>query len=249
MEWLNLKKIRLDKILANSGLGSRKEVKSIIKSGAVLVSNKIVQDPGFLVDIDEDSLKVNGKRLQYKKFHYLMMNKPPGVISATWDRDTKTVIDLLSEPHNKFDMFPVGRLDKDTEGLLLLTNNGQLAHKLLSPKKLVPKTYYAEVACKVVEHDITAFQQGITLESDFTTLPSELDILESGDISKILVTIYEGKFHQVKRMFEAVGKSVVYLKRISMGNLKLDESLPLGEYKELTEEEMESIKNIFHKEH
>ncbi len=236
-----MKKIRLDKILANSGLGSRKEVKSIIKSGAVLVSDEIMQDPGFLVDIDQDSLKVNGKRLQYKEFHYLMMNKPPGVISATWDRDTKTVIDLLSEPYDKFDLFPVGRLDKDTEGLLLLTNDGQLAHKLLSPKKQVPKTYYAEVSGKVVEHDIITFQRGIALEADFTTLPSELDILHSGDISKVLVTIYEGKFHQVKRMFEAIGKSVVYLKRISMGNLELDESLPLGDYKELTEEEMESI--------
>ncbi|NLB41579.1 MAG: pseudouridine synthase, partial [Clostridiales bacterium] len=174
-------------------------------------------------------------------FHYLMMNKPPGVISATWDRDTKTVIDLLSEPYNKFDLFPVGRLDKDTEGLLLLTNDGQLAHKLLSPKKQVPKTYYAEVSGKVVEYDIITFQQGIPLESDFTTLPAELVIIEAGDISKVLVTLYEGKFHQVKRMFEAIEKNVLYLKRISMGNLKLDDNLPLGEYKELTEEEMESV--------
>ncbi|NLC43823.1 MAG: rRNA pseudouridine synthase [Clostridiales bacterium] len=234
--------MRLDKILANSGFGSRKEVKSLIKSGAVLVSNEIVKDPGFLVDIDEEDLLVNGKRLQYKEFHYLMMNKPPGFISATWDRDSKTVIDLLDEPYNKFGLFPVGRLDKDTEGLLLLTNDGQLAHKLLSPKKQVPKTYYAEVSGKVVEHDIVTFQQGIPLESDFTTLPAELDILAAGDISKVLVTIYEGKFHQVKRMFEAVGKSVLFLKRISMGNLKLDDNIPLGEYKELTEKEMESLR-------
>lgn len=237
-----MKKMRLDKILANSGFGSRKEVKSLIKSGAVLVSNEIVKDPGFLVDIDEEDLLVNGKRLQYKEFHYLMMNKPPGFISATWDRDSKTVIDLLDEPYNKFGLFPVGRLDKDTEGLLLLTNDGQLAHKLLSPKKQVPKTYYAEVSGKVVEHDIVTFQQGIPLESDFTTLPAELDILAAGDISKVLVTIYEGKFHQVKRMFEAVGKSVLFLKRISMGNLKLDDNIPLGEYKELTEKEMESLR-------
>lgn len=234
--------MRLDKILANSGFGSRKEVKSLIKSGAVLVSNEIVKNPGFLVDIDEEDLLVNGKRLQYKEFHYLMMNKPPGFISATWDRDSKTVIDLLDEPYNKFGLFPVGRLDKDTEGLLLLTNDGQLAHKLLSPKKQVPKTYYAEVSGKVVEHDIVTFQQGIPLESDFTTLPAELDILAAGDISKVLVTIYEGKFHQVKRMFEAVGKSVLFLKRISMGNLKLDDNIPLGEYKELTEKEMESLR-------
>ncbi len=206
------------------------------------MSNEIVKDPGFLVDIDEEDLLVNGKRLQYKEFHYLMMNKPPGFISATWDRDSKTVIDLLDEPYNKFGLFPVGRLDKDTEGLLLLTNDGQLAHKLLSPKKQVPKTYYAEVSGKVVEHDIVTFQQGIPLESDFTTLPAELDILAAGDISKVLVTIYEGKFHQVKRMFEAVGKSVLFLKRISMGNLKLDDNIPLGEYKELTEKEMESLR-------
>jgi 16S rRNA pseudouridine516 synthase len=236
-----MKKVRLDKVLANSGFGSRKEVKAIIKSGAVLVSDKIVKDPGFLVNIDEEKLQVYGESFKYKEFHYLMMNKPAGVISATWDKESKTVIDLLSAPYDTFNLFPVGRLDKETVGLLLLTNNGHLAHKLLSPKKKVPKTYYAEVSGKVIEHDIITFQQGIVLETDFTTLPAELTILEAGDISKVLVTIYEGKFHQVKRMFNAVGKSVLFLKRISMGKLRLDESLPLGEYRELSEEETELL--------
>ena len=236
-----MKKMRLDKILANSGMGSRKEVKAMIKSGQVSVSDKIIKDSGYLVDVDEESLQVNGKSLEYREYHYLMMNKPAGVISATWDRDSRTVLDLLSEPYNKFDLFPVGRLDKDTEGLLLLTNHGQLAHRLLSPKKQVPKTYYAEVSGVVGQNDIQVFLQGIPLETGFTTLPAELTILEAGEISKILVTIYEGKFHQVKRMFEAIGKSVNYLKRISMGNLKLDENLPLGEYRDLTPTELEAL--------
>jgi 16S rRNA pseudouridine516 synthase len=236
-----MKKMRLDKILANSGFGSRKEVKALVRSGGAYVSGKVIKDPAFLVDLDTEKLTVNGEILEYKEFHYLMMNKPAGVISATWDRDTETVLDLLPEPFDKMDLFPAGRLDKDTEGLLLLTDDGQLSHRLLSPKKHVPKTYYAEVSGLVGPEDIQTFQQGILLDEDFKTLPAELNVLEAGELSKIKVTIYEGKFHQVKRMFEAVGKRVLYLKRLSMGSLQLDESLAPGEFRELTAAELEGL--------
>jgi len=162
-----MEKMRLDKILSNSGLGSRKEVKQIIKSGEVYVSKKRITDPGYLVDPDKENILVNGEPLYYKKFYYLMMNKPAGVITATRDLNAQTVIDLLSHPYDKFNLFPVGRLDKDTEGLLILTNDGKLAHQLLSPKKHVSKTYYAEVTGKVGNNDIQAFKQGIQLDKDF----------------------------------------------------------------------------------
>jgi 16S rRNA pseudouridine516 synthase len=236
-----MKKMRLDRILANSGFGSRKEVKALIKSGGAAVLGKVIKDPGFLVDPETEKLTVNGEALEYKEFHYLMMNKPAGVISASWDRDSKTVLDLLPEQYAKMELFPAGRLDKDTEGLMLLTNDGQLAHRLLSPKKLVPKTYYAEVSGLVGPEDISAFQHGIQLEEDFKTLPAELEILQAGQQSKTLVTIYEGKYHQVKRMFEATGKRVLYLKRLSIGRLKLDESLAPGAFRELTAEELKAL--------
>lgn len=239
-----MKKMRLDKILANSGFGSRKEVKAIIKSGSVSVSDEVVKEPGRLVDIETDTLIINGEPFNYKEFHYLMMNKPAGVITATWDRNNKTVLDLLTEPYNKIELFPVGRLDKDTEGLLLITNDGKLAHRLLSPKKKVPKTYYVEVFGVLAADDIDRFSKGIQLEEDFITLPAELEIIEAGSRSKAMITIYEGKFHQVKRMFEAVGKSVEYLKRISMGSLYLDESLPTGTYRKLTETELQALMHL-----
>ncbi|MGI6536768.1 MAG: pseudouridine synthase [Caldicoprobacterales bacterium] len=236
-----MEKMRLDKILSNSGLGSRKEVKQIIKSGEVYVSKKRITDPGYLVDPDKENILVNGEPLYYKKFYYLMMNKPAGVITATRDLNAQTVIDLLSHPYDKFNLFPVGRLDKDTEGLLILTNDGKLAHQLLSPKKHVSKTYYAEVTGKVGNNDIQAFKQGIQLDKDYITLPAELKILEAADISRVIITVYEGKFHQIKRMFNALSKKVIYLKRLSMSSLKLDESLKPGSYRELTPSELESI--------
>lgn len=237
-----MKKMRLDRYLANCGIGSRKEVRHIIREGRVLVDNIPVKDANYQVMPNESEIAVDGQRVIYKQFVYLMMNKPPGVISATNDNKHSTVIDLVSEPWSHRKLFPVGRLDKDTEGLLILTDDGLLAHKLLSPKKQVPKTYYAVVEGKVTEQDIELFKQGIQLEENFTTLPSELFILESNGHSKVNITIYEGKFHQIKRMFEAVGKKVIYLKRISMGNLKLDESLSLGEFRELREEEINLLK-------
>ena len=170
-----------------------------------------------------------------------MLNKPDGYISATFDKYDPIVLDLIDQSYLVFEPFPVGRLDKDTEGLLVLTNDGQLAHRVLSPKKHVPKTYYAKIQGKVTEEDILAFEKGVILDDGYETMPSQLKILKSDDMSEIELTIHEGKFHQVKRMFESVGKEVVYLKRLSMGKLKLDESLGLGEYRELTEEEVKLI--------
>lgn len=233
--------MRIDKMLANLGYGSRKEVKKLLKDGAVKINEKVVKDAKEHVNPDIDTVTLNGEVVEYKEFIYLMMNKPPGVISATEDHHDKTVVDLLEIDDAVFSPFPVGRLDKDTEGLLLLTNDGQLSHRLLSPKKHVPKTYFAVIDREVTEEDVEAFKKGVILDDGYLTKPGELKILKSGLHSDIELTITEGKFHQVKRMFEAVGKRVVYLKRLSMGPLKLDDSLELGEYRELTEEEITSL--------
>ena len=176
-----------------------------------------------------------------------MMNKPQGVLSATEDKRDQTVIDLLDAEYSIFETFPVGRLDKDTEGFLLLTNDGKLAHNLLSPKKGVPKTYYAHIDGIVTEEDAKRFSEGVILDDGYETKPGQLRILKSADISEIELTITEGKYHQVKRMFEAVDKQVVYLKRLSMGPLSLDESLALGSYRELTEEELQQLMQISEK--
>ncbi|WP_338012318.1 pseudouridine synthase [Anoxybacteroides amylolyticum] len=234
--------MRIDKLLANMGFGTRKEVKKLLKSGAVKVDDIIIKDPKTQVNPSEKTVTVWGEEVEYKKFIYLMMNKPPGVISATEDDFEETVVDLLEEEDQRFAPFPVGRLDKDTEGLLLLTNDGQLAHQLLSPKKHVPKTYFAIIEGEVTKADMEAFLRGVVLDDGYETKPSELVILSSGLRSEVEVTITEGKFHQVKRMFQAVGKRVVYLKRIQMGPLSLDPTLALGEYRELTEDEVEQLK-------
>jgi 16S rRNA pseudouridine516 synthase len=235
--------LRIDKMLANLGFGSRKEVKQLLKSGAVKVDDVVVKDPKQHVDTNKQSVTLNGEVIEYKEFIYLMMNKPQGVLSATEDSVGETVIDLLELEDQVYEPFPVGRLDKDTEGLLLITNDGQLAHRLLSPKKHVPKTYFAVIDQEVTHDDIKAFAEGVTLDDGYETKPGELKILKSGIHSDIELTITEGKFHQVKRMFEAVGKKVVYLKRISMGPLPLDETLELGEYRELTDEEIELLRD------
>lgn len=235
--------MRLDKLLANMGYGSRKEVKQLLKQKAVTVDGVEVKDPAIKVDPVQQNVSVFGERVEYVEFIYLMMNKPQGVISATEDKVDKTVIDLLDPLAQHFAPFPVGRLDKDTEGLLLITNDGNLAHNLLSPKKHVPKVYYAKIDGRVTEADITAFSQGVELEDGYITKPGHLVILKSDNQSEIELTIQEGKFHQVKRMFEAVGKKVTYLKRLSMGSLTLDDNLPLGDYRELTETELEMLKN------
>ena len=236
--------MRIDKMLANLGFGSRKEVKQLLKNSAVKIDDVIVKDAKQHVDPSKQTVTLNGEPIDYKEFIYLMMNKPPGVLSATEDNAGETVIDLLEIEDQVYEPFPVGRLDKDTEGLLLITNDGQLAHRLLSPKKHVPKTYFAVIDGEVTDADIKAFAEGVTLDDGYETKPGELKIIKSGIRSDIELTITEGKFHQVKRMFQAVGKHVVYLQRLTMGPLTLDETLELGEYRELTDEEIELLKNF-----
>ncbi|TYP56160.1 pseudouridine synthase [Thermosediminibacter litoriperuensis] len=231
---------RLDKVLSMSGYGSRKDVKKIIKRGEVEVNGRVVTDAGAPVDPAVDSISVYGEPLIFKEYIYIMMNKPKGVISATHDRRETTVIDLLEDEFSHRNLFPVGRLDKDAEGLLLLTDDGQLAHRLLSPRKKVEKVYYVEVKGRLVEEDVRAFQEGIFL-GDYRAFPAKLEILEAGEVSSALITVYEGKFHQIKRMMKARGKEVTYLKRLSMGPLKLDEDLNPGEWRELTGEEIRRL--------
>ncbi|KMK91404.1 pseudouridine synthase [Rossellomorea marisflavi] len=233
--------MRIDKMLANMGYGSRKEVKKLLKEGGLQVNGEVVKDGKNHVNPETDTVVLYGEEVQYREFIYLLMHKPPGVISATEDQNDETVIDLLQMEDQIFEPFPVGRLDKDTEGLLLLTNDGQLSHQLLSPKRHVPKTYYARIEGEVTESDVKAFAAGVTLDDGYETKPGKLTILESAPQSEIELVITEGKFHQVKRMFEAVGKKVTYLKRISMGPLGLGD-LELGEYRELTEEEVTMLK-------
>ncbi|MFF2755386.1 pseudouridine synthase [Psychrobacillus sp. NPDC058041] len=233
--------MRLDKFLAHMGFGTRREVKILVKSKAIQVNDIIVKDSSMHIKETTDQVSVYGEVVEYKEFIYLMLNKPAGVISATEDSRDQTVIDLLDEDVRHFEPYPVGRLDKDTVGLLLLTNDGALTHRLLSPNKDVPKVYFAKIEGLVDETDIQAFVDGVTLDDGYKTKPAILNILSKGEISEIELSITEGKFHQVKRMFESVGKKVVYLKRLSMGALKLDESLMEGSYRELTEEELESI--------
>lgn len=232
--------MRLDKLLANMGYGSRKDVKQMLKKKQVTVNEATVKSGSNHVDPEKDIVMVNGEQVIYREFIYLMMNKSPGYISATEDDWEKTVIDLLPSEYKHYQPFPVGRLDKDTEGLLLITNDGRLAHDLVSPKKEIEKTYYAKIRGNVSKADQEKFKQGIVLEDGYKAKPAKLEFLKSGTISEIEVTITEGKYHQVKRMFEAVDKTVIYLKRLRMGPLLLDESLSLGSFRELTQEELEA---------
>lgn len=233
-------KIRLDKYLADMGKGTRSEVKKAISKGLVRVNNVIVKKPETKLDTDSDHVLFDGVLVGYAQHEYYMLNKPAGVISATEDKREKTVIDLIIERKRK-DLFPVGRLDRDTEGLLLISNDGELAHRLLSPSKHVDKVYYAKIDGEVTIEDVKAFQQGVDIGEEKLTRPAKLRVLKSGTQSEIELTICEGKFHQVKRMFQAVGKEVVYLKRLQMGTLILDESLKPGEYRELTEQEIADL--------
>src|SRR5690625_1545942 len=233
--------MRIDKLLGNMGFGSRKEVRLLIRKGHVVVNDQKIRNSGTIIDPNTDIIFVKNARVYYQQYIYIMLNKSPGVISATEDKYDKTVIDLLPEDILHFKPFPVGRLDKDTEGLLLLTNDGELAHQLTSPNKDIPKTYYAEISGIVTNEDIEKMRDGITLADGHFTKPAELKILHSDDQSEIEITITEGKYHQVKRMFAALGKRVTYLKRIQMGELKLDERLPLGSFRALTKEELHHI--------
>ncbi|CEP69286.1 Pseudouridine synthase, RsuA/RluB/E/F [Moorella glycerini] len=235
---------RLDKLLTHMGFGTRKEIKKLIKEKRVQVNGELAREPGLHVIPGRDHIDVDGEPLEYRQYIYLMLNKPQGVLSATEDRLAKVVVDLLPPRYRAFHPFPVGRLDKDAEGLLLLTNDGKLAHQLLSPKKHVPKTYYAVVCGMVTEIDVEAFRQGIILDDGYRTMPGELKILCPGPEAEVELTIYEGKYHQVKRMFAALGKKVTYLKRIAMGSLVLDEQLKPGEYRELTAEEIGKLREL-----
>jgi 16S rRNA pseudouridine516 synthase len=236
-------KLRIDKLLGNLGYGTRSQLKKEIKAGCLTVNAQIVKDSSIIVDTDFDKIIYHGETIKYIQYIYLMMNKPQGVISATEDYHcSKTVIDLLDDFDKNFEPFPVGRLDKDTEGLLILTNNGKLAHNMLSPRKHVDKVYFAYVEGKLTDSDIKSFAQGVTfLDDGYKTMPAKLEIIKSNDISECRITIKEGKFHQIKRMFEAVGKRVIYLKRLSMGPISLDDNLESGEYRELNDEEIKLL--------
>lgn len=245
--------MRLDKYLAQAGIGTRSEVKKMIRYGRVLLNDVVAKKPEEKVS-ESDEVVVDGEVIVLEQFQYFMLNKPAGVVSATMDKNDATVVELIKEAHLK-DIFPVGRLDKDTEGLLLLTNDGALAHELLSPRKHVEKTYFVRVTGKVTDEDVKAFAQGIDIGDDKLTKPAKLEkiqyvsldgeVMASADgeiMTELQITITEGRYHQVKRMFAKVGKPVQYLKRISMGSLKLDSSLQLGEYRRLTEEEVKVLK-------
>lgn len=230
-------------MLASLNYGSRKDIKKMAKNGEIKVNEEVVKKADAHVDPEKDEIFVNGEKVFYREFVYIIMNKPQGVISATYDNYQETVIDLLDEEYLCFDLFPVGRLDKDTEGLLLLTNDGKLSHDLLSPKKHVDKIYYVEVDGMLGKEDIKFLKDGVVIDEEYKCLPAELEIIESGEKSSAYITIREGKFHQVKKMMLALDCEVTYLKRIQMGNLKLDEDLELGEYRELNQEELDLLCN------
>ena len=251
--------IRLDKFLADTGAGTRSEVKIKIKKGQVTVNGEDVRKSDIKINPDSDEVCLDGKKLFYNEFEYFMLNKPQGVVSATTDTKDKTVVELITEAKRR-DLFPVGRLDKDTEGLLIITNDGKLANKLLAPGKHVDKTYFAIIAGEVTKDTVLRFTEGIDIGDDKPTAPAKLKIIyddkdktynSSGNCdniasegivkSKVEITVTEGRYHQIKRMFEAVGMKVTYLKRLSMGSLRLDESLKPGEYRRLTDEEVKLL--------
>lgn len=237
--------LRLDKVLADMQAGTRSQVKELIRKKRITVNDDIVTKPEFKVDTDKDTIFLDDKCLSYTEYEYYMLNKPAGVISATEDKSQQTVIDLIKTRKRK-DLFPVGRLDKDTEGLLLITNDGALAHNLLSPGKHVDKTYYSIVKGRIDKNIVDTFAKGLIVDKELTAMPSKLEIISYNsdkDCSEVNITIQEGKFHQIKRMFAAVGSEVLFLKRLSFGSLGLDNTLKPGEYRSLTETEVNLLKN------
>ena len=239
-----MEKQRLDKIIASTGKWSRKEVKNLIRHGQVLVDGLPAAGPEEKADPEAAEIVVNGERLTYQRYTWIMLNKPAGYLSATEDGRGKTVLDLLAQELRRQGLFPVGRLDKDTEGLLLLTNEGGLAHDLLSPRHHVDKVYYARVAGHLTEEDCQAFAAGMKLDDGLVCQSAVLEIFSAGEESEAHVTLREGKFHQVKRMLAYRGKPVLYLERVKMGNLTLDPDLPRGEYRFLTAEEVENLRSL-----
>lgn len=228
--------MRLDKYLSGSGKGSRKDIKQLLKSGIVSVNDKCIKDPAYKVNETADLVKIGEEEIIYREFIYLMLNKPAGYVSAVFDKKLPVVTDLVPPEYAHFEVFPVGRLDIDTEGLLILTNDGALTHRVLSPRSHVNKTYYAKCALPIKKEDPEAFRDGVVLDDGYKTMPALLEVGDSP--SECFITIKEGKFHQVKRMMEAVGNKVEYLKRIRMGSLNLDPGLEKGKIRELTQEEI-----------
>lgn len=256
------KVMRLDKFLSEMGIASRKETREYAKKGRIKVNNAIVKVSDYKIDAEKDIVKFDGRTIAYEQFEYYMLNKPAGVVSATVDNNDRTVIDLIDSERKK-DLFPVGRLDKDTVGLLIITNDGELAHSLLSPVKHIDKKYFARVDGIITEEHIKRFKEGLKLKDGTLTKPAQLEIIKSGNvksdnaksdnpksenekssnISEVEITICEGKYHQIKRMIACVGGKVIYLKRLSMGRLELDENLREGEYRRLTEDEIKCLRN------
>lgn len=229
--------LRLDKMLCDMNIGTRSQVRVLLKQGQIQVNGETVIKPEYKVDEKNDRITCKGERLQYQKYAYYMLYKPAGVVSATQDNTCRTVTELLKK-ENYRDLFPVGRLDKDTEGLLLMTNDGELAHRLLSPKKHVSKVYEVHMREELSKEAAKQLEEGVDIGEDRLTLPAKVEFL-TGQI--IRLTITEGKFHQVKRMLKAVGNEVIYLKRVSMGSLVLDENLKKGSYRELTQDELYNL--------
>ena len=245
--------MRLDKFLTEMGLGTRSEVKKLLKTKQITVNGEVVTKPETKVEPENDQISYKGESVIYCEYEYYLFYKPAGCVTATEDHMHKTVMDYLTDTVRsdllppelrRRGLFPVGRLDIDTEGLLLITNDGALAHDLLSPAKHVEKTYYAVIDGVVTEKDVNCFENGVDIGEEKLTKPGKLRILKSEPESEIELTITEGRFHQVKRMFEAVGKKVLYLKRISMGPLQLTDDLKPGEYRPLTEEEITALKTV-----
>lgn len=231
--------MRLDRFLAAVGYGTRREVKKIIRSGRVVVNGERVHNPEFKLDEEHAEVTVDGVFVSYEKYRYIMLYKPAGCVSSAHEKGEHSVLEYIDEPFAS-DLFPVGRLDKDTEGLMLLTNDGALAHRLLSPSKHVDKKYYAELKNPVLENDMIQFREGIDIGDEDLTMPAVLEIADCD--SHVYITLHEGRYHQIKRMFQALNNEVLYLKRVSMKNLVLDESLKPGEYRKLTEEEIKDLK-------
>lgn len=237
--------MRLDKFLVEMGIGSRSQVKQYVRKGTVSVNGTTAKTADIKIDESKDTISYNNKILEYSRYRYFLLNKPAGCVSATKDNVHQTVIDLLKGENTK-DLFPVGRLDIDTEGLLLITNDGQLSHHLLSPAHHIPKTYYAEIDGYVTSDIADKFAQGVDIGDDTLTLPAKLNILAADEHncrSQVELTITEGRFHQVKRMFQAVEMTVTFLRRISMGSLHIGSDIPVGTYRKLTDEEVSSLKN------
>lgn len=234
---------RIDKFLANSGIGTRSEVKNYLKKGRITVNNMICKSADLKIDEQKDVILFDGKEVIFEKYEYHMLNKPQGCVTATEDKHDKTVLDYITSDR-KSRLFPVGRLDKDTEGLLLITDDGDLAHRLLSPKKHVDKTYFAVVTGTISEDMKEKFEQGLDIGDEKMTLPAKLEILNAyEDHTDTRVTISEGRYHQIKRMFHAIGNEVTFLKRLSMGTLLLDDSLLPGDSRRLTKEELNKLLN------